>query len=79
MYGDLIVRYDRGRLVLHFGPSFTGDLTHWQYDTFLARWRNIREGRAFVDFHIGLDGAVETVDVQGIAPFSRVPDTTGGR
>lgn len=84
MYGDLDVQFDGKKLVVHFGPSFTGDLTHWHYDTFLANWRSIREGRAFLNFHLGIDGKVDSVEVQGIASFARVAEQaeqkdTGGR
>jgi hypothetical protein len=37
-----------------------GDLHHWQYDTFVARWRD-RELRAdaFVTFMLGPEGRIE--------------------
>lgn len=83
MYGDLDVQYDGKALVVRFGPSFTGDLTHWHYDTFVAKWRSLREGRAFVNFHLGMDGKVASVEVQNVASFERVPEQpekdTGGR
>ena len=42
-------------------PSLVGDLQHWQYDTFLVRWRD-RELRAdaYVSFNLGADGTSST-------------------
>ncbi len=41
MYGDAEVRMENGKLVLVFlaNPDFTGDLTHWHFDTFEVKWR----------------------------------------
>jgi Domain of unknown function (DUF3471). len=41
-------------------PSLVGDLSHWQHDTFVARWRD-RELRAdaFVTFALNPDGSIE--------------------
>jgi hypothetical protein len=43
-------------------PGMVGDLVHWQYDTFLARWRD-RELRAdaYVTFALNPDGSVDQV------------------
>ena len=63
-YGDVTVTEEGGRLVIRFNhtPSLIGDLEHWQYDTFLVRWRD-RELRAdaFISFALGPDGKVDRV------------------
>src|SRR5262245_47323081 len=54
-YGDIAIAQEGEKLVMRFShtPDFVGDLEHWQYDTFAARWRN-RELRAdaFVTFSL---------------------------
>jgi hypothetical protein len=61
-YGDVVVAQDGKGLSIRFTrtPALVGDLVHWQYDTFLARWRD-RELRAdaYATFSLKPDGAVE--------------------
>jgi CubicO group peptidase (beta-lactamase class C family) len=42
MYGDAEVKVENGRLAVKFlpNPDLTGDLTHWQFDTFEIAWRH---------------------------------------
>ena len=42
MYGDVRVTEEKGRLVVYFvpTPSFIGDFTHWQYETFIINLRD---------------------------------------
>jgi hypothetical protein len=42
MYGDAEVRVENGHLAVKFlpNPDLTGDLTHWQFDTFEIAWRH---------------------------------------
>jgi len=72
-YGDIAIALENGKLVMRFGhtPDLTGDLEHWQYDTFVVRWRD-RELRAdaYVTFALNPDG---TIDQAKMAPFS--PET----
>jgi hypothetical protein len=61
-YGDVSVKLENGALVMRFGhtPSLVGDLSHWQHDSFLCRWRD-RELRAdaYVTFDLNPDGSVD--------------------
>ncbi|HEX5817693.1 MAG TPA: serine hydrolase [Gemmatimonadales bacterium] len=63
-YGDVEIADEGGKLAIRFKhtPGLVGDLEHWQYDTFLARWRD-REMRAdaYVTFQLGPDGKVDQV------------------
>ena len=58
-YGDIVIANEGGKLVIRFAhtPALVGDLEHWQYDTFVARWRD-RELRAdaYVTFALNPDG-----------------------
>jgi len=73
-YGDIVIRLDQGKLVMEFQhtPDLTGELEHWQYDTFVARWydRSLR-GDAFVSFMLKPNGSVEWVKMR---PFSSAVD-----
>ncbi|HET9984388.1 MAG TPA: serine hydrolase [Longimicrobiales bacterium] len=79
-YGDAKVSVEDGHLVLSYGPAFTGDLEHWQYDTFRVTWRQpgarTLVGRTFVSFALDPRGRPASLDLQGFTEFGRVPDRT---
>lgn len=70
-YGDIRIAFDSGRLVMTFGksPDLSGDLVHWQYDTFVVRWYD-RELRAdaFVTFALNPDGSIERARMRAVSP-----------
>ena len=41
MYGDVTIEEKDGKLVMKMlpSPNFVADLEHWNYDTFLIKWR----------------------------------------
>lgn len=77
MYGVATVKLENGKLMLRYGPTFYGELEHWQYDTFRAHWRDKRLGMGFVTFALDARARVTDMDVEGLADFSAVGDTTG--
>jgi CubicO group peptidase (beta-lactamase class C family) len=70
-YGDIGITFEDGGLVMRFGhtPALVGDLGHWQYDTFVVRWRD-RELRAdaFVTFALEPDGSIREARMQAVSP-----------
>ena len=60
-----------GKAVMRFAhtPGMVGDLEHWQYDTFIARWRD-RELRAdaFVTFALNPDGSIDQARMSPVSP-----------
>jgi CubicO group peptidase (beta-lactamase class C family) len=70
-YGDITIALEGDRLAMRFGrtPSLVGDLEHWQYDTFVVRWRD-RELRAdaFVTFALNPDGSIDQAKMQAVSP-----------
>jgi CubicO group peptidase (beta-lactamase class C family) len=70
-YGDVAITQENGGLVIRMTrtPSMVGDLIHWQYDTFLARWRD-RELRAdaYVTFALTPDGKVDQAKMAPTSP-----------
>ena len=71
--GDAIVRREGPGLVLQFG-SLVADLSHWQYDTFEAVWRQRRLGKSPVTFTLDADGKVDELKAVGLADFTRRPE-----
>jgi len=71
LYGEARVSREDGTLLLEIGPSFVGELEHWHYDTFRARWRDLQLGRAWVEFRLDREGKVTEVEVEGWGVFHR--------
>lgn len=70
-YGDISITLENRRLVIRFSktPLLVGDLVHWQYDTFIAKWRN-RELRAdaFVSFNLTPEGTIDHAKMRAVSP-----------
>ncbi len=70
-YGDIRIAFESGRLVMTFSksPDLSGDLVHWQHDTFVVRWYD-RELRAdaFVTFALNPDGSIERARMKAVSP-----------
>ena len=74
MYGKVEVRLEGGRLVIQ-RHSVIGDLEHWHYDTFAARWRDPVMGDGpgtLLTFLLDSDGAPIRLEVEDLATFRRV-------
>ncbi|MGD8319894.1 MAG: serine hydrolase [Gemmatimonadota bacterium] len=70
-YGDVDIAQEGDHLAIRFShsPDLVGDLVHWQYDTFLVRWRE-RELRAdaFITFALNPDGSIERATMKPASP-----------
>lgn len=70
-YGDVMIEPEEGDLTIRFSrtPVLVGDLAHWQYDTFLVRWRD-RELRAdaFITFDLTPSGRVAGARMVAASP-----------
>ncbi len=74
MYGDLKLTVEDGHLVARYGQTFAGDLEHWHYDTFQAKWRNRMLGKGMLSFTLNPQGQVAEVKVDALGDFKRAPD-----
>ena len=74
MYGEAKVALENDKLVLHFGPNFTGDLQHWHYDTFRVVWRDQMQGKGFVNFRLNTAAKVDVINIENLSEFTRVPE-----
>jgi hypothetical protein len=68
MYGDVTIAEENGKLVLRLAPApnFVADLEHWNYDTFLIKWRpsvNYNFPRGWVIFTIDKTGKTEQLKI----------------
>ncbi|MCS6805297.1 MAG: serine hydrolase [Acidobacteriota bacterium] len=50
VYGQLKITEQNGKLLAQFSPAFIGELEHWHYDTFQAKWRNPLGSKTLVSF-----------------------------
>jgi CubicO group peptidase (beta-lactamase class C family) len=74
-FGDVTVTEQNGALRLAYGKGRVGDLSHWQYDTFRARWTDPRLSPSLVVFDPDGMGGVSGVRAFGIS-FQRVRQGT---
>jgi CubicO group peptidase (beta-lactamase class C family) len=68
MYGDVTIVEENGKLVLRLAPApnFVADLEHWNYDTFLIKWRpsvNYNFPRGWVIFTIDKNGKTDQLKI----------------
>jgi CubicO group peptidase (beta-lactamase class C family) len=72
-YGEATIALEAGKPVLRFShtPGLVGDLEHWQYDTFIARWRDRSlNADAFVTFALKPDGNIEQMRMVPVSPLT---------
>jgi CubicO group peptidase (beta-lactamase class C family) len=74
MYGVTKVALENQKLVIRFGPNFTGDLEHWHYDTFRVKWRDPVQGKGFVNFKLNAKGKADVLSLENLSEFTRVPE-----
>lgn len=72
-YGDVVVSQEGGKLVLRFSKTaeLVGDLSHWQHDTFIVRWRERwLNADAFLNFALTPDGEIREARMEAISPLT---------
>jgi CubicO group peptidase (beta-lactamase class C family) len=71
-YGPMAVVLRNGRLTIDFKqtPGMTGELAHWQYDTFRVEWRDPLIEPAYVTFALKADGSVDRVSLKAVSPLA---------
>lgn len=70
-YGDVMVEEKDGRLTMRFTHSeaLSGPLEHFQYDTFIARWKDRSlDADAYVTFSLNADGSISGIKMKAISP-----------
>ncbi|MBZ5585319.1 MAG: serine hydrolase [Acidobacteriia bacterium] len=72
-YGDVLIEERGGKLSISFThtKALTGDLEHWQYDTFVARWRDrTLAADAYVTFSLKPDSSIDEVKLAPVSPLT---------
>jgi CubicO group peptidase (beta-lactamase class C family) len=71
-YGPISIRAHGGKLVLDMTgtPGLTGELEHFQYDTFRTRWNDRTMEPAYVTFGIDADGKVDRITMKAASPLA---------
>ncbi len=70
-YGDVAIAEENGKLMMRFSHSLqlTGELEHWQNDTFIAHWRDrTLNADAWVTFALTPDGGIDQIKLAPISP-----------
>lgn len=66
----MIITTNSSALNLEFGAQRQGDLTHWHFDTFRARWSDVRLEPSLVVFLPDGSGGVSALRAFGLT-FAR--------
>jgi hypothetical protein len=72
-YGDVLIAEEGGKLIMRFthSPDLTGEMEYWQYDTFIARWKNrAMNADAYVTFSLKPDGSVDLIKMAAVSPLT---------
>lgn len=72
-YGDVVVEQTGAKLRVRFGHTkdLTGELSHWQHDTFVVRWdQRWLNADAFLNFALTPDGKVRELRMEAISPLT---------
>jgi len=69
-YGLATIRHVGAKQILTFArtPDLSGELTHYQHDTFIVRWKERNfNADAYVTFSLNPDGSIERMKMQPIS------------
>lgn len=72
-YGDVGITRENGKLVVRFSKTadLVGELSHWQHDTFVIRWRERwLNADAFINFALDADGRIVNATMKPISPLT---------
>jgi len=72
-YGDVVIRQGAKGLELQFSKTaqLLGDISHWQHDTFIVRWRDRSlNADAFLSFTLDPDGMIRELRMVPISPLT---------
>src|SRR6185503_19704610 len=71
-YGAIAIESAAKGLRVNFTntPNMGGDLRHWQYDTFIARFDDTNIEPAYVTFSLGAEGKVERITMKPVSPIA---------
>jgi CubicO group peptidase (beta-lactamase class C family) len=71
-YGIIEVTLEGEKLGITRGPSFSGSLTHWHFDTFSAKWTDPTREDSLFTFSLNADGEIVSVNSEALGEFKRI-------
>jgi CubicO group peptidase (beta-lactamase class C family) len=74
MYGEAKIIEQQGRLRFSYSETYSGEMEHWNYDTFHLKWKSPGLGDTFVTFTLSAQGHVDEMKVQRFDDFKRLPE-----
>ncbi len=74
LHGEATVVQKEGKLEFRKGPAFVGDLEHWHYDTFRAKFRDRMIDPRMITFRLDAQGKAAALVVGDLGDFERVPE-----
>jgi CubicO group peptidase (beta-lactamase class C family) len=72
-YGDVVVEHRDNKLAIQFTHTkqLSGNLEHWQYNTWIARWRDrTLFADAYITFSLKPDGSIEGAKMEAVSPLT---------
>ena len=71
-YGPMAIDFKAGKLRIDFKqtPNMAGNLEHFQYDTFVARWDDRTIEPAYVTFALDAKGGIERITMKPYSPLA---------
>jgi len=71
-YGNLEITQGAQGLKINFAstPRMSGNLEHWQYDSFITRFEDASIEPAYMTFGLNADGKVERITLQAVSPLA---------
>jgi len=71
-YGPIAIAHSDGRLTIDFKqtPGMSGTLSHWQYDTFRAEWRDPLIEPAYLTFALNAEGGIDRIGLRAVSPLA---------
>lgn len=72
-YGKVAFEEKEGKLLLHRNAGFDGDLEHWHFDTFQAKFHDPMLAKMMITFSLDGDGHVATAKIGDLGDYARVP------
>ena len=64
-YGDAVITLVGDSLRARFGSAYEGNLAHWQYETFRARWADRQNGEGTITFKPDGNGRIASLQLLG--------------
>jgi CubicO group peptidase (beta-lactamase class C family) len=69
-YGEVLIRHEGNKQTLTFTrtPDLTGELVHFQHDTFIVHWKERNfNADAYVTFALNPDGSIDQVKMKAVS------------